>query len=91
MNLEGLDMTSRKTAVSIDEELFSKADNLAAEMGMSRSQLYAVALEAFLKQQENELLLAQINEAYSTPSTPEEEEMQAMISEHMIRMTEDEW
>lgn len=91
MNMEGRHMTTRKTAVSIDEELFVKADTLATDMGVSRSKLYAVALDNFLKQHENELLLAEINAAYSTPPTPEEEETQALISEHMLRMTEDEW
>ncbi len=86
-------MTTRKTAVSIDEELFVKADTLAADMGVSRSKLYAVALDNFLKQHENELLLAEINAAYSTPLTPDEIEMHAFMKEHMGRMLEeeDEW
>lgn len=84
-------MTTRKAAVSIDEELFAKADTLAADMGVSRSRLYAVALDSFLKRHENELLLAEINAAYSSPPTPEEKETQAIMSDYMRRMTEGEW
>ena len=33
-----------RTAISIPDDLFESAEELAAELGMSRSQLYATAL-----------------------------------------------
>ena len=37
-----------KTAISIPDELFAAGDRFAAQRGMSRSELYATALEHFL-------------------------------------------
>jgi predicted transcriptional regulator len=38
-----------KTAVSLPDELFQQADEMAAQLGLSRSQIYARALEYFLE------------------------------------------
>jgi metal-responsive CopG/Arc/MetJ family transcriptional regulator len=37
-----------KIAVSLPDELFRQADDMAARLGLSRSQVYARALEEFL-------------------------------------------
>lgn len=39
-----------KIAVSVPDDVFSRADELAAEMGVSRSQVYTQALEQYLEQ-----------------------------------------
>jgi predicted transcriptional regulator len=41
-----------KTAVSIPDDLFRKADELASRMGKSRSQVYREALEQYVAQRE---------------------------------------
>ena len=84
-------MPTRKTAVSIDEELFSRADSLAHDMGISRSGLYAKALESFMGQKENLQLLAEIDEAYSSPETPAERRRRAQTTSYRKRLTEDDW
>ena len=38
-----------KIAISIPDEIFKRADRLARRMGISRSQLYSLAVEEFLK------------------------------------------
>lgn len=43
-----------KTAVSIPEDVFRHADRVADQLGWSRSQLYARALEEFLTQHEGD-------------------------------------
>jgi hypothetical protein len=48
-----------KTAVSIPDDVFAQADELAAQMNVSRSQLYATALRALVAQQE--LVTRQLN------------------------------
>jgi predicted transcriptional regulator len=42
-----------KTAVSIPDDVFAQADELAAQLNVSRSQLYATALRALVAQQES--------------------------------------
>jgi metal-responsive CopG/Arc/MetJ family transcriptional regulator len=37
-----------KTAVSIPDDVFKKADRLARRLGMSRSQLYSLAVEEYV-------------------------------------------
>jgi metal-responsive CopG/Arc/MetJ family transcriptional regulator len=84
-------MPTKKTAVSIDEELFSKADSLARDLGVSRSGLYARALETFIGQRENAELLAEINEAYSTAETPAERKKRALTKSYRGKLAEGEW
>lgn len=57
-------MAQVKTAISLDKELFEQANSLAAEMKVSRSRLFTIALRDFLNRHENEQLLQGINKAY---------------------------
>lgn len=58
-------MTSVKTAVSIEESLFERAENLAEELQVSRSKVFAIALEQFLQRYEGKKLLERINNVYA--------------------------
>jgi metal-responsive CopG/Arc/MetJ family transcriptional regulator len=42
-----------KTAISIPDPIFQAADSLANRLGVSRSELYAKAIEAFIEQNKN--------------------------------------
>lgn len=45
-----------KTAISLPDSVFEQADSLATRLHVSRSQLYVMALERFIKEhQENDL------------------------------------
>ena len=57
-------MAQVKTAVSLDKSLYEQIDILAHKMKVSRSRLFAMALEDFLTRHENEQLLQEINRAY---------------------------
>jgi predicted DNA-binding protein len=50
-----------KTAVSLPDEIFESAERLATQRGLTRSALYAQALEAFLKANEIDPLTEAIN------------------------------
>jgi hypothetical protein len=50
-----------KTAVSLPDEVFQAAERLARERGLTRSSLYAQALEAFLEANEIDPLTEAIN------------------------------
>lgn len=52
-----------KTAVSIPDELFAKAERLARRLGMSRSALYQRALDEFVRKSGEKSITAAINAA----------------------------
>lgn len=83
-------MSNIKTAVSIKESLFKKAETLAKKLEISRSKLFAVALENFIRQQENRELLKKINEVYSQAFSPDEESYRKQIRDYHRRSLEDE-
>jgi predicted transcriptional regulator len=51
-----------KVAISVPNELFERADDVAARLGLSRSQVYARAVEQFLDAQGEDPVTAQLNE-----------------------------
>ncbi|MDO9585923.1 MAG: ribbon-helix-helix domain-containing protein, partial [Syntrophales bacterium] len=57
-------MPGVKTAISLDEELLIKVNRLANDLHVSRSKVFTLAVQDYLKIQENQSLLAQLNEAY---------------------------
>ncbi len=58
-------MRTVKTAISIQEALFDQAEALARRMKVSRSRLFALALEDYIQRHENRQLLRRLNAAYS--------------------------
>ena len=65
-------MPGVKTAISLDEELLMKVNRLSNDLHVSRSKVFTLAVQDYLKKQENQSLLAQLNEAYE--DFPGEEE-----------------
>ena len=63
-----------KTAISLDEGLFREAEEWAGKLGVSRSQLYARAVEEYVRRRENEELLRRLNEAHADGPDEEDEE-----------------
>lgn len=54
-----------KTAISLPNELFRKAEAMAKKLRISRSKLYALALTAFLAQNNCQFIPEQLNQVYS--------------------------
>jgi metal-responsive CopG/Arc/MetJ family transcriptional regulator len=54
-------MSTVKTAISVQESLFERAEALAQQLHMSRSQLFSRALGEFLDRHESRMLLEAIN------------------------------
>jgi predicted transcriptional regulator len=52
-----------KTAVSIPDELFRKADTLARRLGKSRSQVYQQALSEYLLRRDSDAVTSALDEA----------------------------
>jgi predicted transcriptional regulator len=74
-------MPGVKTAISLNEELFLKVNQLADDLHISRSKVFTMAVQDYVKKQENQALLARLNEAYE--DSPDEEERK--ISKSMRR------
>jgi hypothetical protein len=53
-----------KTAVSIPDRVFRSAEQLAARLGVSRSELYAKALASLVEKHREDLITTQLNEVY---------------------------
>jgi hypothetical protein len=56
---------SMKTAVSIPDPIFAAADELAARLGISRSELYARALERELAAEDDQQITARLDAVYA--------------------------
>ena len=50
-----------KTAISLPDDLFFQADQVAKELGMSRSEFYGTALRSFISAHQRTNLTEQIN------------------------------
>lgn len=55
-----------KTAVSIPDPIYSKAEKLARRLGKSRSEIYAKAIQAYVDSREDDEVTAKLNEVYDT-------------------------
>ena len=53
-----------KTVVSLPDPVFEAADELAARLEMSRSQLYAAAIDAYLRSRRDDGVTEALNRIY---------------------------
>jgi metal-responsive CopG/Arc/MetJ family transcriptional regulator len=67
-----------KTAVSLPDSLFEAADELARQLGKSRSQLYAEALRDYLERHRDENITRRLNEVYD--AEPELAELDPVLA-----------
>jgi metal-responsive CopG/Arc/MetJ family transcriptional regulator len=58
-----------KTAVSIPDPLFREAERLTKRLRIPRSQLYARALEDYIRRQRSKGIKEALDEVYSTESS----------------------
>jgi len=54
-----------KTAISIPDPLFEAAEQFAKRMGLSRSELYAVALQEYLQAHKQDQITKQLDTVYA--------------------------
>lgn len=83
-------MGSVKTAISIDKRLFERAERLAGELGVSRSRVFARALEEFLRRYTGRQIEEKFNEIYSHPTDEREQEFLRASAQQMARLTKGE-
>lgn len=54
-----------KTAISVPDDVFESADELAEEMGVSRSELYSTAVAEYVAKHRSSDITARLNEVYA--------------------------
>jgi metal-responsive CopG/Arc/MetJ family transcriptional regulator len=67
-----------KTAVSIPEPLLASAQELAAELGISRSQLFSEAVREFIEHRRPDPVTEALNRVYSRESSQPDPVLQAL-------------
>lgn len=53
-----------KTAISIPDDIFTEAENLAQKLHISRSELYTKAIAAYLKTSRSSQITDKLNQVY---------------------------
>jgi metal-responsive CopG/Arc/MetJ family transcriptional regulator len=77
-----------KTAISIPDPLFEQADRMARQLGLSRSQLYALAVESFLKDHEQQAITAALDRTYGEEPSALDPVLVQLQTTHLVK---DEW
>jgi metal-responsive CopG/Arc/MetJ family transcriptional regulator len=80
-----------KTAISIQKSLFEQAESLAQQLNLSRSQFFGLAIETFIKNHQNQILLDEINQAYADQPDPNETVLLAKMRPSQRKLLENEW
>jgi len=84
-------MTNIKTAISIPEPLFEQVEALARQAQISRSRLFVLAVEEFIRRHENQELLQAINRAYDDLPSPEEQTYRQRMRRKHRQLVKDQW
>ncbi|MDZ4165361.1 MAG: ribbon-helix-helix domain-containing protein [Smithellaceae bacterium] len=85
-------MPGVKTAISLDEDLLIKVNKLANDLHVSRSKVFTLAVQDYVKRQENQSLLARLNEAYGdVPMEDESEITKSMRLKHNTIVEREPW
>lgn len=80
--------TNVKTGISVNKDLARRADELAHKMGVTRSGLYAMALQEYIQRHDNLRLLEKLNVAYGADN--EDELLIQGIKRHSRRVLDEE-
>ena len=81
-------MGNIKTAISLQKSLFEQVDSLAREKKVSRSRLFVLALEDYLRREQNRKLVEQLNAVYADEPDPEEKALQRKMRRYHRRVVE---
>ena len=77
-----------KTAISLPDPLFERAERLAKQFDLNRSQLYARALQEYLDKYDPESITDAFDTVYATESSEIDPTLWQM---QLLSLQEDEW
>jgi metal-responsive CopG/Arc/MetJ family transcriptional regulator len=80
-----------KIAILLEESLFERVDALAKELNISRSHLFALAVEEFIERHEKQHLLEAINAAYEDSPGPHERALRQEMHAKHRQLVEGQW
>ena len=83
-------MANIKTAISLEKPLFEQVNLMAKNLNISRSRLFSIAVQEYLKRCENIELLSKINSAYDDVAQTSSEMVTKMRPNH-LKMVKDKW
>ena len=84
-------MPTVKTAISMPKSLFDQVDDLAEELQVPRSQVFALAVEELIKRHENRRILAALNEVYEDAPEPYDDTLHQGMRRQQRELVEGEW
>ena len=85
-------MENVKTAISLRKSLFDQAEELARELNVSRSRLFVMALENYIREYQDKRLFDKINQSLlDAPPDKTERKQLAQIRKHHKRMVKGTW
>jgi metal-responsive CopG/Arc/MetJ family transcriptional regulator len=84
-------MANVKTAISLQKSLFEQVEALAHEKKVSRSRLFVMALEDYLRREQNRRLAEQLTAVYGGEPDPEQEAFQRKMKRQFRERVEGEW
>ena len=84
-------MTNVKTAISIEEPLFDKINELASEMAISRSHLFSLAAQEFIQRHNSQKLFDAINAAYNDMPDQNETKLNSQMRTRHLSLVKDQW
>jgi metal-responsive CopG/Arc/MetJ family transcriptional regulator len=58
-----------KTAISLPDLVFEEAEALANQLGLSHSEFYTKALQAYVRRHNRDRILSKLNQVYSQESS----------------------
>ena len=84
-------MATVKTAISIQKSLFDQVNDLAKELQVPRSRLFALAVEEFIKRYESRKMLELLDEVYGDVSDGDEEALLDGMRRQHRQLLEGQW
>jgi metal-responsive CopG/Arc/MetJ family transcriptional regulator len=84
-------MATVKTAISVDETLFNQVDELARELGLPRSQVFAMAAQQFVEQRRNRKMIDALNEVYGDTPDRDDDALLDAMRQHQRDLLENAW
>lgn len=77
-----------ETVISIADDVFQQAEELAAALGISRNELYAIALIQLIDQHRHDFITDRLNEVYAET----ESELDAVVEKlQALSLPEERW
>lgn len=83
-------MPTVKTAISIQKHLFDEVNKVSKRLGIPRSRFFSKAVEEFIRREQAERLVEQINRSYATDNS-EEKQVRSAAAGSFRRLVEGTW